>query len=953
MRQRAFFMRRKLLFIGSVVILCQVIHGQRTDADLEYIFNKAQDFHYINKDSAYTYYEKTISLSDSLNNLDYFFMGHSYLINANGHYYDLPRYKRNIGRLDSVLKYDRRVDHFEWADYYRNYMLFDKGNYYYKTKEYTTSKKYFLELYNKIERATRDGIYIYDIEMLSSINSFLGLINYHTGKYEQAEYTYRRDIELVRKHSDSLDDWQSSIMSSKKLLSQVYEVQNRKEEANSLLNEALEYYSVHAKDPSYSNSYHSTLMLLAKNLCKQEEYQKALDLLDNREDLAQYPFFQEVRFIEGDAYLGQHKTSQALAKYEDGLSAYLEYRQHRPHQDIAMAYAKMVEFYIDQGAYDKGIPYLLEAFNASGANIKLSTLLENPSPQEVFSKRQLLHLLHLKLKLLQSSSLREDTKKYPLALIQTNQDLMVTFDLLKKEFESKLDKQFLAETAYPIFHTMLAATYDLYQNEPSSELLELALNISERNKDFLLLEALRNANATIYGGVPNAVLEKEAQYRAAITNAEKDIFDAQALESDISEQLPALKQEYYAFLDTIKRKYPKYHDLKYSTNVLDLKIMRQEILENDEALISYTSTTEHLYVITVDGSKEKFLKLPFDQKDRKQVRDFYRLISQPTAGVEINEIERSAEDIFNTILKEPLKGFKADDLAIIPDGVLHYLPFDILRQNKQYLLKTKRISYMNSANSMLELKAQKDQSEKELLAFAPSFDQQMSQTEERKFGKLRYNVEEVEKISAFYDADVFLKANSSVANFFKEASKFKVIHLATHASANDQFPDFSYLAFSESGTENSILYIKDLYNMVLNAQMVTLSACQTGIGKLQKGQGMMSLSKGFFYAGAKSLVNTLWKINDKSTVKLMQYFYEDLSKGKSKKEALRNAKLKYLETTDDALLRHPYYWAAFTVSGDPGPISEQTSTWWIVVLAILAFVIMGWVVRGNAFKKID
>ena len=102
----------------------------------------------------------------------------------------------------------------------------------------------------------------------------------------------------------------------------------------------------------------------------------------------------------------------------------------------------------------------------------------------------------------------------------------------------------------------------------------------------------------------------------------------------------------------------------------------------------------------------------------------------------------------------------------------------------------------------------------------------------------------------------------------------------------------------------------------------------------------MSLSKGFYYAGAKSLVSSLWKVNDKSTVKLMEYFYQNLSEGKSKPEALRMAKLKYLESTDDELLKHPYYWAAFTVSGNADPISDPISPWWwlaIPGLAIFAY----------------
>lgn len=97
---------------------------------------------------------------------------------------------------------------------------------------------------------------------------------------------------------------------------------------------------------------------------------------------------------------------------------------------------------------------------------------------------------------------------------------------------------------------------------------------------------------------------------------------------------------------------------------------------------------------------------------------------------------------------------------------------------------------------------------------------------------------------------------------------------------------------------------------------------------------MLSLSKGFYYAGAKSIVNTLWKINDKSTVRLMEFFYENMSKGQSKRAALRNAKLKYLKTTDDDLLKHPYYWAAFVVSGNVDPITDPISKWWWVLLAV-------------------
>ena len=180
-------------------------------------------------------------------------------------------------------------------------------------------------------------------------------------------------------------------------------------------------------------------------------------------------------------------------------------------QDIAEVYLKIAEFHLRDKNHSEGLETLQKALNSAGRNIQISNAQLNPEPNEVFSKRQLLQLLDIKLQLLQIAHTKTNDEKYINAAINTNKDILGTFDLLKKEFESKLDKQFLAETAYPIFHRMLAITYEAFKENSTSDLFELALNISEKNKDFLLLEALRNANATQYGNVPNEIIEKEAQ----------------------------------------------------------------------------------------------------------------------------------------------------------------------------------------------------------------------------------------------------------------------------------------------------------------------------------------------------------------------------------------------------------------------------------------------------------
>lgn len=619
---------------------------------------------------------------------------------------------------------------------------------------------------------------------------------------------------------------------------------------------------------------------------------------------------------------------------------------------------KITELYLKQKRFQEGLTTIKKAFNSTGKHILITNDRSNPDPDEVFSKTQLLHLLDIKLQLLQGYY--EETEDYNVqkAALNTCNDILKTFDLLKSEFDSKLDKRFLAEKAYPIFHRMLETAYVAYEKQPSSQTLELALNIAEKNKDFILLEVLRSAQATKFGGVPQKILNREAQLRAEITYIEKQIFDAAETESGFSEDLFALKQVYYSFLDTVKTNYPKYHKLKHKSTSLDLAMVRQKVLEDDGSLVSYTMTDDYLYAIILNDSKEKFLKLPFSDADGESVHEFYRILSSPSIGDSQKAISDLGKNLYDKILKMPLEGFDTENITIIPDGELHYLPFDLLQINESNLLQTKNIGYGNSLASLLELKNKAFAGQNRLLAFAPMFDNatvdELPEEQVRQLGKLTYNDDEVKGIESFYDADIFMADQATLAHFTKNAPLFNVIHLATHASANDAYPDYSYLAFTDSqdSTESNILYIKDLYNTTLNADMVTLSACQTGIGKLHKGQGMLSLSKGFYYAGAKSLVNTLWKINDKSTVKLMEYFYQGLSEGKSKTEALREAKLKYLETTDDELLRHPYYWAAFVVSGDVAPITK-THYWWYFGVGVAFFVVLYFMSKRRTTKKIS
>ena len=185
------------------------------------------------------------------------------------------------------------------------------------------------------------------------------------------------------------------------------------------------------------------------------------------------------------------------------------------------------------------------------------------------------------------------------------------------------------------------------------------------------------------------------------------------------------------------------------------------------------------------------------------------------------------------------------------------------------------------------------------------------------FLPLVYSKKEIKKISGYFPkkkTDVFLeKEASEFAIKGLSLEDYKIIHFVCHSFLDETFPMRSALVMSqdEDFKEDGFLKVREIYNFNLNSELIVLSACFTGQGKLEGSEGVLGLPRIFFYAGAKSVVSTLWGIHDRATVDFMNYFYRNLSEGKDKAQALRAAKIDMLKSKYD----HPYYWAAFQITG--------------------------------------
>jgi CHAT domain-containing protein len=295
------------------------------------------------------------------------------------------------------------------------------------------------------------------------------------------------------------------------------------------------------------------------------------------------------------------------------------------------------------------------------------------------------------------------------------------------------------------------------------------------------------------------------------------------------------------------------------------------------------------------------------------------------------------------------------ELVIIPDGVLGYLPFQALLvekpispdqfRNHRYLLRDHRISYGYSATLLSKMyEASHDKKpEGELLAMAPyaqSGSEGIRGTIEgtSSMEALPYSLSEIIALNQIWGGEVLTDKAATKKALMAQISDFRMIHLSTHAFANDRHPHLSGIALYPQDQEeaHSIIRLSEIYAMRIPAEMVVLSACESGLGVLQKGEGIISLARAFTYAGAGSIVTSLWSVQDRATSTIMASFYRHLHEGKPKDEALHLAQLDYLKAHDHRFA-NPFFWAGFVPNGNMEPLRRTGggfSWWWVLVVGL-------------------
>jgi len=301
---------------------------------------------------------------------------------------------------------------------------------------------------------------------------------------------------------------------------------------------------------------------------------------------------------------------------------------------------------------------------------------------------------------------------------------------------------------------------------------------------------------------------------------------------------------------------------------------------------------------------------------------------------------------------------RGKSLIIIPDGTLSYLPFEALLtrpvmngepdyRNLPYLIREYDVGYSYSATLHFEDQRRTTRPSGNLLAFAPKYSDLLTQLPDLSYLDVYRDKlipipgvrDEVKMISRMIKSDLYMDDQATENNFKKLAGNYDILHLAMHTIVDNENPMYSKLAFTQNvdSFEDGFLNTYEIYNMKYNARLAVLSSCKTGYGKIQKGEGVMSLARGFMYAGCPSIVMTLWEVSDRSGAKLMKDFYRSLKKGKNKTMSLRNAKLEFLRKADQ-LKAHPFFWSTYVAIGDSTPLYPSRTKYLIIIIAALLIV---------------
>jgi tetratricopeptide (TPR) repeat protein len=476
--------------------------------------------------------------------------------------------------------------------------------------------------------------------------------------------------------------------------------------------------------------------------------------------------------------------------------------------------------------------------------------------------------------------------------------------------------------------------FELYSRTSDEKYADEIVRFSEKNKATILSPEYAIARLKDGLNVPIEILEKERRLLSELYSDSKEG----------SQSLLEKKLSYDSLMTFLKTNYEDYYKLKFVEKTRRIAEIQNQIPDNSQ-LLSYALSEKHLYSIVISDSTFSISRQKTDSLAEHVIKFRENIVA-------LEDIQKEGEKIFTRLIP-----FSPTDkkLIISTQEFISFVPFELLHNGSEYLGISNSISYTPSIEMWLNSLVFDPYSNTRVLAMAPDFSSLPTLSEDVNRDLLvpiPGAEQELITVKENFDGEFLYAKNATKNNFISKISGFGIIHLATHAIVNNDNPNLSRLYFTESEDgEEPFIHNYELYNLDVNANLVTLSACNTGLGEIAKGDGANSLARGFMYAGAPATLVSLWPASDKSTPELMKHFYQNLKDGQAKDVALNNARKQYLETATGKA-RHPFYWGGFVLIGDNSPIEEDRNLLVFIIPITIILVLIGTILQRKKRLKL-
>ncbi len=480
-----------------------------------------------------------------------------------------------------------------------------------------------------------------------------------------------------------------------------------------------------------------------------------------------------------------------------------------------------------------------------------------------------------------------------------------------------------------------------HEIKPSPKTVDDLLSFSQKEKSSALQASINNRLNKKKSNIDPLLIDAEEQllmensYLMAALKASKAGNNDSVATILLSKQ-KVIINKLEALNNRIKAEYPDYKQSCLSPAIRHLEQLQQQ-LQKGQVVLDYYLYKETCVITLVKPDTFVVCTSQWDAEDLSQLNSLIKEVNAPFLGLaphRIDQFMQSGAHCYKKLIDPVAHLIKGSHLIIIPHQELFFLPFEVLPTQQagsasfksiDYLIRSNPVSYCTSLTLLPDRHAEAAVIDC-VAAFAPDYGREVTPVAEdafsQQFGQLPGALEEIDRIKKHWPLKKYSGGAANKEAFAETAEEHHIVHLAMHAYSDHAAPMQSGLVFTDREGHYQCLKAFEIYNMKLSTPLLVLNACNTGSGKYVQGEGVMSLARAFQYGGVKSILTTLWPVNDQAGIRIMDDFYRNLKQRQTKQVALQQSKLKYIDEADN-ITAHPYYWACYTIVGDTQPLHKR------------------------------